>query len=285
MWRVIGLAAGVFCVGISAIGEVRLSSSRPLARPERSQDGRIVVRPLPRPDVATPHPDIFRPTQRPERPAVEVFEMTASMRPPLRPATLVIKAALPVPLRTDPPSRPAPAPLPVGRADVVMIGDSITAGGHWAAHYPGIRIVNRGVSGDTAQKILARMDGILATQPSRALLMFGINDIYNGVPVTRIMQRYERIVGMLMARDIEVVVQSTLECSGSVCGDKLGRVHALNARLRALAASRGLRFVDINGALSDQGGLKEAYSRDGVHLNGAGYAKWYVVVGPYVGRV
>lgn len=165
-----------------------------------------------------------------------------------------------------------------------MVGDSITAGGRWSSNFPGVRIVNRGVSGDTALKILNRMDGILATNPDRALLMFGINDIYNGVPVDRILARYDRIVRILQDRDIEVVIQSTLACSGPVCGEKLARVHALNAGLRRLAEARRVRFVDINRGLSDRAGLSRAFSGDGVHLNGAGYSRWYSTLSPYISR-
>jgi len=165
-----------------------------------------------------------------------------------------------------------------------MIGDSLTAGGHWATRFPGVKIANRGVSGDTGAKILARMDGILATQPKRALLMFGINDIYNGVPVERIFQRYERIVSILRSRNIEVVIQSTLACTGAVCGEKLAKVHTLNTKLRALAKKHRLKFVDINRGLSDRGGLKADFSRDGVHLNGDGYALWYATLKPFLRR-
>ncbi|MCP3971637.1 MAG: lysophospholipase [Rhodobacteraceae bacterium] len=168
--------------------------------------------------------------------------------------------------------------------DVVMIGDSITAGGRWDARFPGIRIANRGVSGDTALKILSRMDAILETKPKRALLMFGINDIYNGVPVKRILGRYDRIVDILKSRGIDVVIQSTLACSGPVCGDKLARVHTLNTGLRKLARAHGLKFIDINQVLSDRSGLKVAFSRDGVHLNSDGYARWYAVLKPHIRR-
>ena len=114
------------------------------------------------------------------------------------------------------------------------------------------------------------------------LVVQTVDDIYNGVPEDRIVQRYDKIVALLKARKIEVVIQSTLECTGAVCGEKLARVRSLNARLRALAKKRRVRFVDINGPLSDGGGLKTAFSRDGVQLNGDGYARWYTLLKPHV---
>lgn len=163
-----------------------------------------------------------------------------------------------------------------------MIGDSITAGGNWSSRFPGVRIANRGVVSDTSLKILARMDGILATEPDRAFLMFGINDIYNGVPVERIVSRYARIVDILQARGVEVVIQSTLACAGSVCGDKLVRVGELNRRLKALARQKRVKFIDINSSLSDRSGLRASYTRDGVHITQAGYRVWYAALAPHM---
>lgn len=260
---------------------------RPVARPDPGVQAGARFRPPPRPVSGVVDGALRRPPPRPERPVTDVIVMSDPHRPKPRPATLRSIAVPRAPEPVDPPPRrkPAPAPVPapsVGPADVVMVGDSITAGGRWASHFPGVRIVNRGVSGDTALNILGRMEGIYQTRPRKALLMFGINDIYNGVPEDRIVQRYDKIVALLKARKIEVVIQSTLECTGAVCGEKLARVRSLNARLRALAKKRRVRFVDINGLLSDGGGLKTAFSRDGVHMNGDGYARWYTLLKPHV---
>jgi len=294
------VAGIVVAAGVASAGAT-LWSLRPVPRPEAKAPMRPVLRPVQETAVqVVPPPKIVRPVLRPvlqvPRAGSLVPKITpevAVLRRPLpRPAMVVVPTALPAARLGSlaQPTRIAPRPVvkpPVstpGTTDIVMIGDSITAGGRWDAHYKGVRVANRGVSSDTALKILARMDGILETHPKRALLMFGINDIYNGVPVGRILHRYDEIVAILLSRDIEVVIQATLACSGLGCGDKLARVKALNAGLRRLAKARGLQFVDINTALSDRNGLKAAFTRDGVHLNGQGYARWYAVLKPYVTR-
>ncbi len=225
---------------------------------------RLAMLPVPRPPV----PPGFKP-----RPAAATPRIPAPAKPP---------RVVPEPATATPRvPRPAP-PRPSAPVDVVMVGDSITAGGRWSRRFPNVHIVNRGVSGDTALKILNRMDGILDTRAKRALLMFGINDIYNGVPVDRIVQRYDTIIRQLKTRKFDVVIQSTLACTGQVCGEKLMRVYELNQKLRKLARSHRVPFVDINRELSDRAGLKGAYSRDGVHLNGDGYARWYAMLTPYI---
>ena len=232
---------------------------RPVPRPEQ-------MRPQPRPDkLQAAHGLIRRPV---ERPPVEVRESL--------PETVPLALLRPTP-RPDRVPEPRPA-LPAGPVDVVMIGDSLTAGGNWAARFPSLKVANAGVDSDTALKVLARLDAILATKPDRAFIMIGINDVYNGVPVDRIAARYARIVQALQARDVAVTIQSTVECDGAVCGSRLARVRVLNARLEALARERGAGFLDLNATLSGPDGLRPEFSRDGVHINAAGYRAWYAIL-------
>jgi hypothetical protein len=44
------------------------------------------------------------------------------------------------------------------KADIVMIGDSITDGAEWHEMFPQLNIVNRGISGDTTVGVLNRLD-------------------------------------------------------------------------------------------------------------------------------
>ncbi len=232
---------------------------RPVPRPEQ-------MRPQSRPDtLLAAHGLIRRPAPRPD--------LTPREAEP-EPVPLALLRPTPRPERVPEP-RPA---LPAGPVDVVMIGDSLTAGGNWAARFPALKIANAGVDSDTALKILARLDAILAIRPGRAFVMVGINDVYNGVPVGRIVARYARIVQALQARGIAVTIQSTVECVGPVCGARLDRVRALNARLEALARDQGAGYIDLNATLSGPEGLRPEFSRDGVHINAAGYRVWYAML-------
>lgn len=158
--------------------------------------------------------------------------------------------------------------------DVVMVGDSITQGGIWAEMFEGVSIANRGVGGDTAADILARMDTILSTKPQVAFIMVGVNDVYRDWPADEVFANYVKVVDALDQAGVEVVIQSTVECSQSVCGSKLAVLRELNQKLVAFAAERGLTYVDLNASLSDQSGLKAGYTYDGIHLNGDGYREW-----------
>ena len=162
--------------------------------------------------------------------------------------------------------------------DVVMIGDSITRSAEWNEIFPSVKIANRGINGDTISDILARLDSVLSVQPQRALLMVGINDIYRGIPVNDIVRDYKIVVSILVQNDIEVIVQSTLECTigSGGCGSKqITAVRNLNDRLQKYTNEIDLRYIDINKGLSSkETGLLPKYSYDGVHLSAEGYFVW-----------
>ena len=71
--------------------------------------------------------------------------------------------------------------------DLLCLGDSLTFGSgvspreRWtalAAQLSGWHVINRGVCGDTAGGMLARLQGELASGPDAVLIMGGLNDIF-----------------------------------------------------------------------------------------------------------
>lgn len=194
-----------------------------------------------------------------------------------------IKIALFGPSLTEPTPRNALFEAFSPKADVVMIGDSITSAGEWSEIFPDIKIANRGISGETAEDILQRMGPILAVSPEKAFIMVGINDIYDGQSIDTIMTNYTNIIDQLLQRKITVYVQSTIECSVEKCGNKVYKVRALNERLKSYAIQRGIAFIDLNPALSSENqGLLKDYTYDGMHLSANGFIQWKKVIDPYV---
>tara|TARA_A100001015_G_C14766833_1_gene623642 strand:- start:104 stop:607 length:504 start_codon:yes stop_codon:yes gene_type:complete len=103
------------------------------------------------------------------------------------------------------------------KADVAFIGDSITYAGRWSEFFPYIRVVNRGVGGDKTSDILSRLDSVLSTEPTKAYLMIGINDINQNVSISNVLENYALIVDALLGADIEVTIQSTIQCEITKC--------------------------------------------------------------------
>ena len=80
--------------------------------------------------------------------------------------------------------------------------------------------------------------------------MVGFNDINNGLSVNEAIKNYVEIIEELKTSGIEVVVQSTLECSKTKCGDRLSKLRQLNQKLEEYSTSHKLIFIDINKRLS-----------------------------------
>jgi lysophospholipase L1-like esterase len=65
------------------------------------------------------------------------------------------------------------------------------------------------------------------------------------------------------------------------CSSIIGKIRQLNLRLARLASER-VTFVDLTGALSGDGGLKDEFTYDGVHLNGEGYRLWKAAIASFM---
>jgi len=174
----------------------------------------------------------------------------------------------------------------VREADVVMIGDSITEFAEWSDMFPGIRIANRGIGGETTEGVLKRIPGIHAVNAKKAFLMLGINDLSsNKSDPKRVFERYSHIVKLLLARNMRVYVQSTILCNprkAKPCAAVLPKLKTLNNSLSRLAAPNVI-FIDLNAELSDETGLKDEFTDDGVHINSAGYAAWKLLLSKFIG--
>ena len=161
-----------------------------------------------------------------------------------------------------------------GQTDIVFIGDSHTEYGLWTSPFPTQSVANRGIQEDTTADVLKRIDSILATKPNQVFLMLGVNDILTGVAVEKIVENYSELVQTLTNNNINVVIQSTVQCHVSLCGsDKIKSVNALNEQLAQLTADEGLRFLPL-GKLSESQGLATSLTFDGLHLTPEGYQIW-----------
>lgn len=169
-----------------------------------------------------------------------------------------------------------------GTADVVMLGDSVTAGGRWQEMFPEARIVNRGVGGDTVTGLLRRAPRIAAMRPRQVFVLAGINDILSGNRPEEILPRYDKAIAILRSSGAQVYVQPTLACGVRCNDEQRARQQAFNAALPAIAARHGAVWLDLNVSMAGGGRMKPEYTWDGVHLTGAGYAAWRNVLRPLI---
>lgn len=165
----------------------------------------------------------------------------------------------------------------------VMIGDSITERAEWNELFPNVSISNRGIAGDTTEGVLNRLDSILIIKPINAFIMLGINDILNENSPENTFKKYVQLIINLQKNDINPVIQSTLfiskERKNSENINKF--VERLNALLFEYATQNNLVFINLNETLSENNGLKNDVTDDGVHLTGEGYKLWKYALQKY----
>ncbi|RMF30840.1 MAG: hypothetical protein D6765_02640 [Bacteroidetes bacterium] len=176
--------------------------------------------------------------------------------------------------------------LPVDSNAIVMLGNSLTAYGRWTELLGDPRVRNRGIPGDYVLGVLERLPPILQGRPAKIFLLVGVNDLPYQDDDT-LLDHYERLLDAIARSSprTEVFVQSLLPVNNDVndLGIPNERIRRVNERLRALAESRRLPFLDLHAAFADaEGKLPAHLTLDGIHLNGAGYLLWRDLLAPYI---
>lgn len=166
-----------------------------------------------------------------------------------------------------------------------MLGDSITAGGHWQAWTGRADIINEGIGGNTSRHVLDRIDQV--TWPSSGhlcFLMVGINDIGGGAPQEEIVENIESILLEIGERNITPILQSVLLVGKEYPqADKVnGQIKLLNETLEELALRQEIAFLDLNEVLTSEGFLIDRFTQDGIHLVEAGYKQWIDQILPII---
>lgn len=172
-------------------------------------------------------------------------------------------------------------PPPVPRGAVVFLGDSITRQQPWARQFPGVRTSNQGVGGDQSADVLRRLAPVLAARPRAVFVLIGSNDVHRGVARAVTVARVERILARVAAAS-----PATRLHLGSVLPRRpkhAARIVRLNEALAALAARRGVPFVDTHRHFHDGDGvLRPALTDDGSHLTPSGKALLARILRPHV---
>jgi lysophospholipase L1-like esterase len=173
---------------------------------------------------------------------------------------------------------------------VVFMGNSITQG--WGEENPeffeGKSYINRGISGQTTPQILVRFrPDVVNLKPKVVVILAGTNDIAGNTGPSTLEMIEDNIASMVeiaKANKIKVVLCSVLPAYDYPWKPGLEpapKIVALNAWIRAYAASHGAEYADFHGAMADaRQGLPVALAADGVHPNEAGYR----IMGPIVER-
>lgn len=172
---------------------------------------------------------------------------------------------------------------------IVLVGDSITEGFPVDRLFPGLHVVNRGISGDKIggsrfYGVLDRVDvSIGDLKPAKVFLLIGVNDIiYWDVPPLEMRRGYESLLARIrqVYPDGPLYVQTLLPLRGQFA-QHIPEVLQFNDFLRETAPKHGATLLDTYPAFLDaKGELKDEFTKDGLHLTDEGYARWREILLP-----
>lgn len=176
---------------------------------------------------------------------------------------------------------------PISTTDIVMLGDSLTSNARWDLLFPGIKLRNRGVSGDTTNDILNRLDPILNGNPALIFILVGTNDLGYGKNIQDTFISWKKIIQKLLSRlrPSQIIVLSLLPINRQIFKGNilLEDIKKLNLMMKEFTTQNALTFIDLYPLmLDDKGDLDAKFTIDGEHLSEKGYEVWKKSIESYI---
>src|SRR5690606_22834942 len=167
---------------------------------------------------------------------------------------------------------------------IVFVGDSLVGEGDWESWLGDQTVHNLGVSGDTTDDVLARLDAVIELQPDEVLLLLGTNDLGTRKTVEHLVRNIESMLIELRRElpDSRVLVHSILPR-----GREFARnIKDANIHLRQFCATVHAQYLDLWPALAlEDGSIDPQFSHDQLHLNDEGYRAWLAELVPALERL
>lgn len=165
------------------------------------------------------------------------------------------------------------------KGQVVLAGDSITEMFNMElfeefSTSSGKKVYNRGISGDTSDRLLERFeDNVLVVKPSAIVLLIGTNDLTIKADVDYVFDNIKKIISMTKGKcpDTKIILQPVYPVEYKQKA-KNAKIIELNAKLELFAVNEGIEFVDVYPLLlDDMNGFDKRYTFDGLHPNVHGF--------------
>ncbi len=169
--------------------------------------------------------------------------------------------------------------MSIVEGSIIFLGDSITEFCNWSELFGKNNIINRGISGDTLDGLLYRVDEVIERKPKKIFLMIGINDLGKGKNVNQILEKYTILIKKIHTNLPETIIyiQSVLPAKRKTLRNT--DIKNINIGLIKIANKYNKNYIDLYSSfLSKNNELNDAYSLDGLHLNGKGYQLWKQII-------
>jgi lysophospholipase L1-like esterase len=168
---------------------------------------------------------------------------------------------------------------------IVFLGDSITQG--WSdlgTVLPGVKVANRGISGDTTRGVLIRLpEDVLALNPRGVVLLIGTNDLEEqATPETAVGNLRLILAALRQHNPAMPVVLCQVFPSTAAKQRPAEQIRKLNQLyFGAVKDEPQVTLLDTHALFADaQGDAKPEEFPDLLHPNRIGYAKWLAALRP-----
>jgi lysophospholipase L1-like esterase len=169
---------------------------------------------------------------------------------------------------------------------VVFLGDSITQG--WGlglgAVFPGVKLANRGISGDTTRGVLIRLkEDVLDLNPRAVVLLIGTNDLEEHATPETIDSDFRLLIQALKAHNPSMPIITCLVMPSSVTmrrpAEDIKKINAL--RLAAIKGDAQIIPLDTWTLFAEKSGepIHDEFP-DVLHPNDYGYVKFAAALRP-----
>ncbi|MFZ9782041.1 MAG: GDSL-type esterase/lipase family protein [Bacilli bacterium] len=179
---------------------------------------------------------------------------------------------------------------------IVFVGDSLTQRYPLSDFYPGLHVYNRGIDGDTTVGLSKRLDlSIFDLKPTLLVLQIGTNDLQvQGLSKEQTVANMQAIIKTIQEKmpslkvllvSLYLVNQTTDKLVNRIIvGPRKNQdLQWMNSQYQQIA---GITFVNVYPELLDEhGDLNMQYSKEGLHLSLAGYAKITPVIQAAIAKV
>jgi lysophospholipase L1-like esterase len=169
---------------------------------------------------------------------------------------------------------------------VVFLGDSITQGwnGRLATAFPGAKLANRGISGDTTRGVLLRLqDDVVVLDPAAVVLLIGTNDLEEGASPQTVSSNVRLILAALKRHNPRMPIILNLVFPSSASMKRPSeQIKAVNdLYLAAVKNDPQIIPLDTWRLFADANGdAPVSEFPDRLHPNDAGYARWAAALRP-----
>jgi lysophospholipase L1-like esterase len=169
---------------------------------------------------------------------------------------------------------------------LVFLGDSITQGwgDNMGGAFPGVKVANRGISGDTTRGVLIRLkEDVLDVNPSGVVLLIGTNDLEENAEPETIAANLKLILAALKKHNAKMPIILCQVFPSSTAksrpADKIKKVNQLY--LAAVTGDPQVTLLETHVLFANaQGDAKPEEFPDLLHPNKLGYAKWAAAIRP-----